>query len=111
VSDHPMNAYKAKLEKAKAVPIKDALLVTSPTTRLVVGGLVANIHKIITKKGQPMLFVMIEDTTTAMEVIVFSDMLEKTAEVWQENKPVLIAGKMSERNGEYKLICDKAVAL
>ena len=111
VSDHPMNAYKAALETARAVPIKDALLVTSPAIRLVIGGMISKIQKIITKKGQPMLFAKIEDLTNTMEVIVFSDMLEKTVSVWQENKPVLIAGKMSDRNGETKLIVDKAVAL
>ncbi len=111
VSDHPMNAHKEKLAKMKAIPIKDALLVTSPTVRLVFGGMISTIKKIITKKGQPMLFAKIEDMNAAMEVIVFSNTLEKTAAVWEENKAVLIAGKMSDRNGEIKLIVDKAVAL
>ncbi len=111
VSDHPMNAHKEKLKKMRAIPIKDALLVTNPALRLVIGGMISTIKKIVTKKGQPMLFATIEDTNGTLEVIVFSNMLEKTATVWEENKAVLIAGKMSDRNGETKLIVDKAVAL
>lgn len=111
VSDHPLNSLRAKMRNAGAKPIKDALAVTSQTDRFNVAGIVAKIQKIVTKLGQPMLFAKIEDFTDGMEVVVFSDTLARNPNIWQENKPILISGRMSFRNGEPKLICDNATEL
>ncbi len=111
VSDHPLNAHRLKMQNAGAKAIKDVLMVTSSTERQNVAGLISKIQKIVTKLGQPMLFVKIEDFADSMEVVVFSDTLAQTSAVWQEGKPVLISGRMSFRNGEPKLICDTAKEL
>lgn len=111
VSDHPLNAYRLKMQNAGAKAIKDVLMVTSSTQRQNVAGLISKIQKIITKLGQPMLFAKIEDFTNTIEVVVFSDTLAQTSSVWQEQKPVLITGRMSFRNGEPKLICDNVKEL
>jgi len=111
VSDHPLNAYKAHLQDVGAKLIKDVLAGTSQIEKHNVGGIIAKVQKIVTKTGRPMLFAKIEDFTNTMEVVVFSDTLEANPSVWQENTAVLVSGRMSFRNGETKLICDKAVAL
>jgi len=53
-----------------------------------------------------MLFVQIEDSQSKTEVIVFPNVLDKTATIWQEDKMVLITGKVSDRDEEIKIICD-----
>lgn len=111
ISDHPLNSHRLKLEKVGAKPIKDAMAITSQTERFNVGGMISKIQRIVTKLGQPMLFAKIEDFTNTMEVVVFSDTLAKSQEVWKENSAVLVSGRMSFRNGEPKMICDKAIAL
>ena len=52
-----------------------------------------------------------EDFSDNIEVVVFSDTLSQNTDVWQENKVVLVSGKISPRDGEAKLICDKATEL
>ncbi|MDE2001367.1 MAG: DNA polymerase III subunit alpha [Patescibacteria group bacterium] len=108
VSDHPLNQYKEKIAKSGAQPIKNLLVRTDadymPKTKIV--GLVSQMKQITTKLGQPMMFAKVEDLTDSMEVIVFSDTLEKTKAVWQDNKVLLVSGKMSWRNDEPKFICD-----
>ena len=109
VSDHPMNQHKEKIEKSGAQPIKNLLIRNEnldfiPKTKI--AGLVSQIKRITTKLGQPMMFAKVEDLNDAVEVIVFSDTLEKTQLAWQENKVVLVSGKMSWRGGEPKFICD-----
>lgn len=111
ISDHPLNLHKAKLEKAKAKPIKEVLASTSAFHKHNIGGLITRVNRIITKTGKPMLFAKIADFNDSMEVVVFPETLEKTSAVWVEGKPVLIAGKISLRNGEVSLICEKAVLL
>jgi DNA polymerase-3 subunit alpha len=109
VSDHPLNHHKEKIEKLGVQQIKnllskdyDADYMPKPK----IAGVISKIQKINTKLGQPMMFATVEDFGDAMEVIVFANTLEKTQAIWQENKMVLVSGKMSWRNGEPKFICD-----
>lgn len=55
-----------------------------------------------------MLFVTLEDLSDNLEVLVFSDTLAKNPLIWQENKAVMVNGRLSWRNDEPKLICDEA---
>ncbi|MBU6141904.1 DNA polymerase III subunit alpha [Patescibacteria group bacterium] len=108
VSDHPLNQYKDMIAKTGAQQIKNLLVKTDadfyPKTKIV--GLVSQLKRITTKLGQPMMFARVEDLSDAIEVIVFSDTLEKTNLVWGENKILQVNGKMSWRGGEPKFICD-----
>ena len=74
-------------------------------------GLISSIKKIFTKNGKPMLFVKIEDQEDAMEVLVFADTLQENSRIWEENKIVLLKGRLSNRDEEAKLICDKVKEL
>jgi DNA polymerase-3 subunit alpha len=74
-------------------------------------GVVSNIQKIITKRGDPMLFVTLEDLNDNMELLVFNDLLKKTPNIWQENQAILVDGFLSWKNGDTKFICDEVRAL
>jgi DNA polymerase III alpha subunit len=59
-----------------------------------------------------MLFVTIQDfSPISMEVVVFSSILDRTHQIWQDNKVVLVQGKISLRGEEPKMICDAAMVL
>jgi DNA polymerase III subunit alpha len=109
ISDHPLNQHREKINKFEVQSIKNLLAKNyDPDSRKrpKIAGVVSKIKKINTKLGQPMVFATVEDFNDAMEVIVFSDTLEKTSLLWRENNIVLVSGKMSWRNGEPKMICD-----
>ena len=74
--------------------------------RIKTAGIISGIQKMITKKGDPMLFVTIEDLTNHIELLVFSGTLAKNTKVWEPNKAILVDGFLSWRNGEPKLICN-----
>ena len=74
--------------------------------KLIIGGLVSSVKKIITKNGKPMLFMKLEDLTGKMEVVIFPNLLEKNPVALQENKIVFVAGRVDERNGEIKIVAD-----
>jgi DNA polymerase-3 subunit alpha len=76
-----------------------------------VAGIITKIQKVITRKGDPMLFVTIEDNTGNVEVLVFSNVLEKSRDLWQEDKIVVLSGKISDKDGVPKIICDKVSAV
>ena len=76
--------------------------------KLIIGGMISSVKKIITKKGQPMLFIKVEDLTGKMEVVIFPNLLERNPRALQENKIVFVAGRVDDRNGELKVVADDA---
>ncbi|RMD66283.1 DNA polymerase III subunit alpha, partial [Candidatus Parcubacteria bacterium] len=111
LSDHPLSRFADQLKKYRVVSIQEAL--TARHAKVVrIAGLIAKIQRAITKKGDPMMFVQIEDfSPQPIEVLVFNSVLEQTMTVWRENIPIIIQGKISRRNGEPKLICDAVKVL
>ena len=105
ISSHPLENVKSYLQK-KALPINQ-LKDQFPRQKIKIGGIISNIKKILTKNGQPMLFVKIEDLTDKAEVVVFPAIFEKFGEAFQENKIVLITGKVDFRDNSPKLICEE----
>ncbi len=112
VSDHPIKNLTETIKKtgAKVRPIREALALPKRGKngpRVVICAVVSNIHKILTKKGDPMLFVGVEDGDTATEMMVFGEVMQKHPTAWEENKVLLAAGRFSFRGeDEPKFICD-----
>jgi DNA polymerase-3 subunit alpha len=104
VTSHPLEGFRAILAK-NAVRISEL----SPSfhyNQVRIGGIISKIKKIITKNGKPMLFVKLEDLTDKIEVVVFPKVMEQNPAAFRENKVVLIQGKLDDRGGEKKLICN-----
>lgn len=109
LTDHPFSAYSGKFGSAVKT-IRE--IQNAPHSEDVIGsrtktaGVVSNVHKILTKKGDPMLFVLIEDTTSSMELLVFPRVFEKTQTLWEEGRVILASGRTSWKGGDPKFICD-----
>jgi len=76
--------------------------------RIQLMGLVAAVRTILTKKGDPMAFVQLEDPAGSIEVVVFPRLYEETRELWAEDRLVVVKGKADMREGRPSLICDAA---
>jgi len=105
ISSHPLESFKKILEQK-------TLSLAKITTNLInkrirVGGIISGIKKILTRNGKPMLFVKLEDLTDKKEVVVFPNIIERNPTAFQENKVVLIQGRVDNRNGEVKIIADQ----
>ena len=74
-------------------------------------GVVASVKKIITRNNQSMLFVKIEDGLGSVELLIFPKLLEETAEVWQDGTPVIINGRLSDKDDDVKLLINKVGVL
>lgn len=104
ISDHPVRQYQHFLEKM-ATPIKKISAEMNGQTTTI-GGIISKIKKIYLKNKKEMLFVTLEDTNSSMEILVFPKTLEETGSFWKEEKIVLIKGKISNKDGEIKLLCE-----
>jgi len=106
VSSHPLNHYKNILEK-KVVSISEISTNRKGNVRVKIGGIIVGLKKIITRTGRPMLFVNLEDLSDRIEVVVFPGIIERNPAVFQENKVVMVSGRMDSRDGVPKLICEQ----
>jgi len=110
ISEHPLNEYKKKLARF-AQPCRE-FSKNQIGRRVKIGGIINKIKKINTRSGKLMLFVEIEDLSGRIEAIVFPNVLEKTATAWQEEKVVLIGGRLSSRSDDdLKILCDSVRVL
>ena len=110
VSAHPYEPFKeafgeALLDCAKVVDCKDGEFVRS-------GGVISSVKQIVTKKGDPMAFVTLEDLSGRTEVIVFPRTYKTVSDVLVEDTIVLVSAKVSIREGEEaKLLANSFVAV
>lgn len=106
VSAHPLHEYAPAMRSERVVPIKD--LKPNATKQVRIGGVVTKVQKIVTKTGRPMMFSWVEDLTSKIEVVVFPNVYEKNPEMFKENAIVVAIGKINDRDGAFKLLCDDA---
>ena len=62
----------------------------------------------VTKKGDTMAFVQLDDATDAVEVVVFAKTWETAREVLTPDSIVLIKGRVERRESEVKLMAIEA---
>lgn len=109
VSEHPYNAFRPYLS-SYAIPLAE-LSRHKGDDRVILAGIVAIIKKIITRSGESMLFVKIEDATTTVEVLVFPRLYKETGQLWREGEALIIDGKVSEKDKEIKVLVNRASRL
>ncbi len=110
ISGHPLEEFRERLEKSKFKTIKDLDSVHEGET-IKAAGIISTTKKILTKKGDAMLFVEIEDFTNKTELIVFPKLLAKTNGLWQKDQCIMFLAKIDKRSGELKLLCEEAKLL
>lgn len=110
ITDHPMKDYQEKVKfEYGALEIKEASNKIGKNIRI--GGLITQIQKILTKNNQPMIFSQVEDLTSKIELVVFPKIIQKNPNLWKENNILVIRGKVNEKDGVPKIICDEAIPI
>lgn len=107
ISEHPLKDFKDFLNR-QAIPInlinQDML-----EENIIIGGIITKFKKILTRSKKMMIFAEIEDLTGKIEILVFPKILESIPGLWEEDKIILIKGRISEnKEGELKIIAEKA---
>lgn len=104
VSSHPLESFGNILEKKtlSISKITDDLI----NKRVKIGGIVSGLKRIVTRTGKPMLFLSLEDLTDKIEVVIFPGVIEKNPSALQENKVVLVSGRIDNRDGVPKMIAE-----
>jgi DNA polymerase-3 subunit alpha len=109
VSEHPFNLLKPFLE---GYTLSLASLSGHKSdARITTAGIISTIKKIITRKGDSMIFVKIEDALSSSELLIFPKLYKETMEIWEEGRALIVAGKISEKDQDIKILADKVAIL
>jgi len=106
VSEHPFRIFERKLAEV-IIPMKNIKEINEDERMVRIGGVVSAMKKIITKKGDPMLFITLEDGITNTEVLIFPKLYKSRESLWQEEKLIVVEGTISLKDGESKVLGNK----
>jgi DNA polymerase-3 subunit alpha len=104
VSEHPLDAVRDQLRRRVDFPLaelerrRDGEVVT-------VGGIVAGVKQLQTKKGDPMVFLRLDDLTGGAEVVVFNSVYTGSRDLLASDLILVVKGRVDHKQeGETKLI-------
>ncbi|MBU0731776.1 DNA polymerase III subunit alpha [Patescibacteria group bacterium] len=106
ISDHPLNEYKEILAD-RSIPFSELPKYLGDESINIIA-VVTTSKKIFTRKGDPMLFVTIEDQYKEIEAIVFPKTLEEYPAYWESGNILELKGKLDAKEGDLKLIVEQA---
>ncbi|WP_125154021.1 DNA polymerase III subunit alpha [Clostridium rectalis] len=121
LSGHPLDEYKDVLINKVSTNISDIVSVETLEDDLVdiekqirdgekvkIGGIITNVNKKITKNNDMMAFTTLEDLYGSIEIIVFPKVFNQYKNLLNEDKMILVTGRVNIREEEKpKVLCEK----
>jgi DNA polymerase-3 subunit alpha len=96
VSGHPLADVQDLLVRAGATLIKD-LRDVEDDAAVQIAGMVTSVRRTLTKSGQQMLIAQLEDTSGAIDVVVFSKMYPLVQGLFSEDTILVVKGRLRFR--------------
>ncbi|MBC2582913.1 DNA polymerase III subunit alpha [Clostridium sp. DJ247] len=119
LSGHPLEEYEQTLKMQASVNITDIIVNESleegtlkeSTVKdgdvVIIGGIIAEVTKKVTKNNDMMAFARIEDMYGSIEIIVFPKVLQRFKSLVNEDSMIVVKGRVTIREEEQpKIICE-----
>jgi len=109
VSEHPLSGIREQLRRKSDATIgeldrrRDGEVVT-------VGGIVAGLRHMTTKRGDAMVFLRLEDVTGGVETVVFNSTYDRARELCTTDRILIVKGRIDRKEGETKLVAMEIAA-
>jgi DNA polymerase III subunit alpha len=103
LTSHPLAELRDQLRRRVDMSLRD--VASRPEGSIVtVGGIVASVRSLVSKRGEPMAFVRLDDAVDQMEVIVFNSTYAECRQYLHEDAVLVVKGRVDRREeGETKL--------
>ncbi|WP_234123037.1 DNA polymerase III subunit alpha [Clostridium hydrogenum] len=129
LSGHPLEDYKETLDAVTNTKISDIVGYESieenesenlqqqdngivDGTRVVIGGIITNVTKKVTRSNTMMAFIKVEDMYASIEIVIFPKVLEKNTSCIKEDELVIIKGRVNKKEDEQpKILCEEITPL
>jgi DNA polymerase-3 subunit alpha len=104
VSEHPLERVREELRRKT-----DCVLAELERRRdgdvVTVGGIVSGLKQVTTKRGEPMVFVTLDDPTGSAEVVVFNSTYAAARDDLEQDRVLVVKGRVDHKQaGETKLV-------
>ena len=103
VSGHPLRQVPVKLDWHVTHTLNQVANL-GDNKPVVVGGLVMQVRKLVTKSGNQMLAARLEDFTDQVDIVAFPEAFEQHGQHLFEEAKVLIKGKVSQRDERLQIM-------
>jgi DNA polymerase-3 subunit alpha len=108
-SEHPLSSLRGEL-RAKT----DATIAELERRRdgesVVVGGIIGEVKQMTTKRGEPMVFIRLDDITGGIDCVVFNSTYAASSELCRPDRIVIVKGRVDHKEGETKLVAQEVSA-
>ena len=105
LSSHPLSIHEKIIHERGAIPIAE---ITSGPGQQAVGAYITGVKKIRTKKGDPMAFLTISDSSGEMEAIAFPEIYKRYSGLFSQGAMAIFEGKVESRDEKNQFIIRKA---
>lgn len=96
LSQQPLEAFSVLLAE-QTVPI-NTLKPEHDGKAVIIGGAVNEAREILTKNGQKMAFVKLEDEFGELELVLFPSTYQQTLGLWERDRVVIVRGKITAKD-------------
>jgi len=105
LSEHPLQRFAKRLADMVTAYTHE-IEETMAGQKVILAGLVSWVRPHVTRRGEPMAFVQLEDLQGTIEVVVFPSTYRETEDLWQEGKILVVQGRVDAQGREPKIICE-----
>jgi DNA polymerase III subunit alpha len=104
VSEHPLHSIRDQLRRKTDCALADVERRREGEI-VTVGGIVSGLKHLTTKKGEPMVFMRLDDVTGGAEVVVFNSVYAQSRELCATDRILIVKGRVDHKQeGETKLL-------
>ena len=102
ITGHPLARFEAKIRRFSSTTTKE-LSDIEDGKDVSVCGIITEIRTTLTKKGDKMAYVRIEDLDGGVELIVFPELYRSSSALLTEDRPVMVSGTINKTDSGFKL--------
>jgi len=96
ISAHPLKALSVAMSTKTDVNL-GGVAACRDGDRVTVGGMISQVKRLRTKKGDPMVFATLEDLNGSVELVIFADTLDQAGSAVEPDAVVLVKGKIDHK--------------
>ena len=111
VTGHPLKGYQAELARFSDIKAREVSEETGGR-ELSIGGLITEVKRLTTRKGDAMATFVLEDLSGSVEVLVWPKAYRRFQSLLESTPPVLLRGRCdSDVRGKMRILCSDLVPL
>ena len=105
ITGHPIRQYAAEMSRLATTSTAD-LADRAPGSEVTVGGIVAQVRTMRTRKGNRMGAILLEDLRGIVEVLVFPEVYARIEDRAVADRPVIVRGKLDRDESATRILAD-----